>query len=185
MAKATIGKNKDGYGYKYADMAKVHVYIDSIHGKYYQYTKTDETDHNTYVWTHRFPDDVVPEELDIRGAMVVNATLSNGKQNPAQAHGSALTYARRYSLYMVYGIAVDDNDAEDLTIVQSAQDQGYIAQQAPVMTTPLTWRQRLIAYANSHGIALPDVAAQYDLKPGSPDEVYQAALEQMQKDIEG
>ena len=180
MAKVTIGKNKDGYGYKYADMAKVHLYIDSINGKYFQYTKTDEVDRQAYVWTHRFADDVVPEDVDIRGSKVVDAVLVNGKQNPAQANGAALTYARRYSLYMAYGIAVDDDDAEDLTI-----PQGYYAVQAPVMTTPGSWRDMLIAYANDHGIKLSDVADQYDLKPGDTEEVYQAAYEKMKKDIEG
>ena len=37
---ATIGKNADGYGYKYADMARVHDYIAEHNGSYYQYTKT-------------------------------------------------------------------------------------------------------------------------------------------------
>lgn len=175
---ATIGKNADGYGYKYANMAKVHEYIESINGCYYQYTKTDETDHKTYVWTHRFPDDVLNTQLegmsglDIRGAQVVDATLSNGKQNPAQANGSALTYARRYSLYMAYGLAVDDNDAEDLTI-----PEGYVG--------PKTYRTQLMEYANAHGVALPDVSEQYGLKPHDTEEHYKAALAQMQKDIEG
>lgn len=169
---ATIGKNAEGYGYKYADMARVHEYIAGIKGGYFQYTKTDEIDQKTYVWTHRFKDDVLAEDIDIRGARVVDATLSNGKQNPAQANGSALTYARRYSLYMAYGLAVEDNDAEDLTI-----PDGY--------TGPKTYRTQLMEYANAHGVALPDVAEQYGLKPHDTEEHYKAALTQMKKDIEG
>lgn len=169
---ATIGKNADGYGYKYANMVKVHEYILQINGGYFQYTKTDEIDQKTYVWTHRFKDDVLAEDIDIRGARVVDATLSNGKQNPAQANGSALTYARRYSLYMAYGLAVDDNDAEDLTI-----PEGYVG--------PKTYRTQLMEYANAHGVALPDVSEQYGLKPHDTEEHYKAALAQMQKDIEG
>lgn len=169
---ATIGKNADGYGYKYADMARVHSYIAEINGSYFQYTKTDEVDHKCYIWTHRFKDDTIDEDIDIRGAQVVDAMLSNGKQNPAQANGSALTYARRYSLYMAYGLAVDDNDAEDLTIPEDYQ--------APV---PQTYREQLMEYANMNGIALADVADQYGLKPGDTEEHYRNALEQLQKDL--
>lgn len=171
--KATIGKNASGYGYRYADMAKVHEYIAGINGNYYHYTKTDEIDHKTYVWTHRFADDVLDHEVDIRGSEVVAATLSNGKQNPAQAHGSALTYARRYSLYMAYGLAVDDNDAEDLTIPDEYEQ--------PTMT----YRQRLIEFANANNIALEDVATQYDLVPKDTEEHYKQALEALSKDLEG
>lgn len=170
--KATIGKNAKGYGYKYADMARVHEYIESISGSYYQFTKTDEVDQKTYIWTHRNADDILDSAIEVRGARVVDATLSNGKQNPAQANGSALTYARRYSLYMAYGLAVEDNDAEDLTIPDE-------------YTGPKTFRTQLMEYANAHGVALPDVADQYGLKPHDSEEHYKAALTQMQKDIEG
>ena len=170
--KATIGKNAEGYGYKYADMARVHDYIAVINGSYYQFTKTDEIDQKTYIWTHRNADDILDEAIEVRGARVVDATLSNGKQNPAQANGSALTYARRYSLYMAYGLAVEDNDAEDLTI-----PDGY--------TGPKTYRTQLMEYANAHGVALPDVSEQYGLKPHDSEEHYKAALTQMKKDIEG
>ena len=32
-----------------------------------------------------------------------------------QAHGSAITYARRYALLAIYGLAGDDDDADTLT----------------------------------------------------------------------
>ena len=54
------------------------------------------------------------ESEPIQGCRVVEAVLS-GKSNPAQEHGSALTYARRYSLQMAYGLATEDDDAESLT----------------------------------------------------------------------
>ena len=57
-------------------------------------------------------------DLPVRkGCRVVNATLS-GKSNPAQEHGSALTYARRYSLLMAFGLATDDDDAESLSVIK-------------------------------------------------------------------
>lgn len=34
-----------------------------------------------------------------------------GNNNPAQQMGSAITYARRYSLLMAYGLATEDDDA--------------------------------------------------------------------------
>ena len=37
------------------------------------------------------------------------------KGNIMQAHGSAITYARRYALLAIYGLAGDDDDADTLT----------------------------------------------------------------------
>lgn len=39
----------------------------------------------------------------------------SGIKNPAQEQGSALTYARRYSLLMAFGLATEDDDAASLT----------------------------------------------------------------------
>ena len=60
------------------------------------------------------------ESKPIRGCRVVQATLS-GKSNPAQEQGSALTYARRYSLLLAYGLATTDDDAQCLTIPTTTQ----------------------------------------------------------------
>ena len=43
------------------------------------------------------------EEEWLQGARIVQATLM-GNNNPAQEQGSALTYARRYSLLMAFGL---------------------------------------------------------------------------------
>lgn len=49
------------------------------------------------------------ETLDLTGSKVAN-DLGNRGTNSAQAEGSALTYARRYSLSMAFGIASDVDD---------------------------------------------------------------------------
>ena len=49
------------------------------------------------------------ETLDLSGSKVAD-DLGNRGTNSAQAEGSALTYARRYSLSMAFGIASDVDD---------------------------------------------------------------------------
>ena len=107
----TVTKNKQGYGYKYTDLAQIHEYLETNGMKYYQFIKRIETE--DYVFTRRYIDGKWEDE-PIQGCRVVNAVLS-GKSNPAQEQGSALTYARRYSLLMAFGLATEDDDAESLT----------------------------------------------------------------------
>lgn len=107
----TITKNTEGYGYKYADLAQIHNYLESINARYIQKIQRIESD--DYIMTKRCFNDKWEDEW-LQGCRVVNATLS-GKSNPAQEHGSALTYARRYSLLMAFGLATEDDDGESLT----------------------------------------------------------------------
>lgn len=107
----TVTKNKQGYGYKYTDLAQIHEYLEQNNMKYYQFIKRIDTE--DYVFTRRYIEGKWEEE-PIQGCRVVNAVLS-GKSNPAQEQGSALTYARRYSLLMAFGLATEDDDAESLT----------------------------------------------------------------------
>lgn len=54
------------------------------------------------------------EKLELPGSRVADG-LGNRSTNAAQAEGSALTYARRYSLSMAFGIAADvDDDGNNL-----------------------------------------------------------------------
>lgn len=110
----TLNKNKEGYGYCYTDLAEIHRYLEANGMKYYQEIET--VDNVDYIMTYRFIDGSW-EEKPKRGCRIVNATLS-GKSNPAQEQGSALTYARRYSLLMAFGLATDDDDAESLSVTK-------------------------------------------------------------------
>ena len=115
MAEGTVSKNKTAntgkYSYKYVDIAQVHEYLESINTRYYQYI--DRLEGEDYVMTVPI---VEGKELPPRrGCKVVDATLV-GTSNPAQQQGSAITYARRYSLLMAFGLATDDDDAQSLRL---------------------------------------------------------------------
>ncbi len=113
-----LNKNKEGYGYCYTDLAEIHRYLEQNNLRYYQYIKRiDEDDYIFTVPEAIQKDGEIIELPERQGCRVVNATLS-GKSNPAQEQGSALTYARRYSLLMAFGLATDDDDAESLTVTK-------------------------------------------------------------------
>jgi hypothetical protein len=106
-----LSKNKDGYGYKYTDLSEIHRYLEENGMMYYQEIET--TEGNDYILTYRYIDGKW-EEKPKRGCRITQATLSD-KSNPAQEQGSALTYARRYSLLMAFGLSTEDDDGEALT----------------------------------------------------------------------
>ena len=117
-----VKKNKDGYGYKYTDLAEIHNYLEENDMRYYQTIETNETNGFDYIMTYRYINGEW-EDKPKRGCKVVDATLS-GIKNPAQEQGSALTYDRRYCLLMAFGLATDDDDAQSLSrpIINNKQD---------------------------------------------------------------
>lgn len=101
-----INKNAEGYGYKYTDLAEITKVLSENGYEYYQYIEPVEG--VDYIMTVITKDG--KERPPVRGCRVVEAKLS-GKSNPVQEYGSALTYCRRYSLLMAFGLATTDDDA--------------------------------------------------------------------------
>lgn len=100
-------KNGGSYSYQYIDIAQIHEYLENINAKYIQQIRRICDD--DYIMTKRCFDNRWEDEW-LQGSRVVQATLV-GNNNPAQEQGSALTYARRYSLLMAFGLATEDDDA--------------------------------------------------------------------------
>ena len=110
---ANVGK----YSYQYVDIAQIHEYLEQNNMKYIQCIK--RIDNDDYIMTKRYVDGKWEDEW-IQGSRVVQATLTNNS-NPAQEQGSALTYARRYSLLMAFGLATEDDDGASLTRPQKEE----------------------------------------------------------------
>ena len=106
---STIRKNSQGYGYRYTDLAEIHRHMEEVDLRYYQEIET--VDGEDFIITHILDtsDKLIRK---CRGCRVVKVS---GK-NPAQDYGSALTYARRYSLLLAFGLATADDDAAVLTV---------------------------------------------------------------------
>ena len=111
VTKNQTAKVGEKYSYKYVDIAQIHEYLEANGMSYYQYI--DRIDGDDYIMTVKVING--EEKPALRGARVVDATLI-GVNNPAQQQGSALTYARRYSLLMAFGLATEDDDAQSLTV---------------------------------------------------------------------
>lgn len=120
---ANVGK----YSYQYVDIAQIHEYLEMNNMKYIQ--QINRIDNDDYIMTKRFIEEKWEEDW-LQGSRVVQATLQ-GNSNPAQEQGSALTYARRYSLLMAFGLATEDDDANSLNknkqeeITTKAQAEQY------------------------------------------------------------
>lgn len=114
MAKSNIKKNASGYGYNYTDLAEIHNYLEAQGITYYQYI--DVLDGVDYIMTVPIINGEPQEPR--KGCRVIefNANMGGGKQNIFQMYGSALTYLRRYSLLMAFGLATTDDDASCFTV---------------------------------------------------------------------
>ena len=105
-----VKKNSKGYGYKYTDLSQIHGYLEEMGIRYIQTMETDEK--GDYIVTIPIINGKRTER--IRGCRIPETKLSKN-DNPAQEYGASLTYARRYSLLMAFGLATEDDDAECLS----------------------------------------------------------------------
>lgn len=112
-------KTGSNYSYQYVDIAQIHDYLESINARYIQEVK--RIDQDDYIMTKRCFNDKWEDEW-LQGCRVVDATLM-GVNNPAQQQGSAITYARRYSLLMAFGLATEDDDAQSLSEVREVTEE--------------------------------------------------------------
>lgn len=113
MAETNLAKNKNGYGYKYTDLAQIHEYLESNKLSYIQEIRRIGED--DYIYTLPLKENKPMYEYNggwLQGAKVADAVLQ-GIKNPAQEQGSAITYARRYSLLMAFGLATEDDDCKN------------------------------------------------------------------------
>lgn len=116
----TLFKNTQGYGYKYTDISEIHKWLEENGIEYFQYIEPIEG--NDYIYTVPI---INGEEMPPRrGCRVITASLS-GKTNPAQEQGSGITYARRYSLLMAFGLATTDDDAACMTTEKPKKTTAY------------------------------------------------------------
>ena len=104
--KTTIAKTKEGYGYKYTELAEINKYCENNGITYYQEVDTCDVNGKDYIVTYITEDG---ETKAHRGCQVVEARLQ-GIKNPVQEYGSSLTYCRRYSLLMALGLSTEDDD---------------------------------------------------------------------------
>lgn len=94
--KQIVKNASQGYGYSYsnlADLARANIEIPVM--------KTQRVDGDEYVFA------LIDGEW-IQGAKVIEMEMKG--MNAAQAYGSALTYARRYTVQLVKAVACDDDD---------------------------------------------------------------------------
>lgn len=146
MEKTTLKKNKEGYGYKYTELAEIHKYLEENKMKYYQEIETCPLNGFDYIMTYRFINGNW-EKTPKRGCKVVDATLAK-IDNPAQEQGSALTYARRYSLLMAFGLATEDDDAQSLSMpkdIKKAKSIMATEKQVEMLENLMTNEQKIEA----------------------------------------
>lgn len=103
---STIKKTSEGYGYKYAELSAIHEELEKQKITYYQYIEYDANADADYVYTVLIIDG--KEKPALRGCRVISG--GDSMKSAAQAQGSAITYARRYSLLMALGWATEDDD---------------------------------------------------------------------------
>lgn len=133
----TLQRNKEGYGYNYADLAAV---LDCIREPLAKngITIIQNPDYNedskicpiTNIITHSSGQMMITQ-------MVVPVTKLGKMDNDTQAYGSAITYARRYALMALMNLAPEDDDgvkAKDLKFKDKAENKKPETSDTPTTT---------------------------------------------------
>lgn len=132
--KQIVKNASKGYGYTYsnlADLAKAGIEIPPM--------KTQKVGDDEYVFA------LIDGEW-LQGAKVVEMEMKG--MNQAQAYGSALTYARRYTVQLVKAIACDDDNA--------IEQDGAARKQAPAKPAQASSANRLDFNSIRDSIAMID-----------------------------
>lgn len=116
-------KSGKEYSYTYTDLASINKWLDENGLDYYQEIETNEMNGKDYIMTYRYINGEW-EEKPKRGCQVVDSILT-GNTNPVQQYGSSLTYCRRYSLCLAFGLAMEDNDGADLSEMTKEEAENY------------------------------------------------------------
>lgn len=117
----TVKKLSQGYGYKYSDLSTIHEEMERQGITYYQYTEFDERSGADYIFTVLIIDG--EESKPRRGCKVV---LGDQMKSAAQEQGSAITYARRYSLLMALGWATEDDDGASVPAAPTSSKVNFV-----------------------------------------------------------
>lgn len=117
-------KSGKEYSYTYTDLASINKWLDENGLDYYQEIETNEQNGKDYIMTYRYINGEW-EEKPKRGCQVVDSILT-GNSNPVQQYGSSLTYCRRYSLCLAFGLAMEDDDGASLSEMTKEEAEKYI-----------------------------------------------------------
>lgn len=113
-----IISNKSGQKYHYASLADIARQGVKIPPMRVVYTGDKDGEGNPIEYIEAYIDGADGGIGWVRGARVVVPRASN--MNEAQAYGSAITYARRYTILTLLGIACDDDDKIENTKAEDA-----------------------------------------------------------------
>lgn len=106
-----LKKGKDGYGYRYTEIAQINEYLASIGISYKQYIERE--DGEEYIYTIAIDEDGTKSE-PMRGCRILTGVMVDKYGKPTanimQDYGASVTYARRYSLMLAFGLATTDTD---------------------------------------------------------------------------
>ena len=117
-------KSGKEYSYTYTDLASINKWLDENGLDYYQEIETNEQNGKDYIMTYRYINGEW-EEKPKRGCQVVDSIIT-GNSNPVQQYGSSLTYCRRYSLCLAFGLAMEDDDGASLSEMTKEEAEKYV-----------------------------------------------------------